>query len=137
MREVNAIYGGEMSAHHYFRDNYYSDSGMIPFLLILQLMSDENKSLSQLLNEMVKAYPCSGEINTRLDNPEKKLENIKEKYSNGKMNLTDGVSVEFDNWRFNVRLSNTEPLMRLNVESRADEKLMKNKTEEILNLIRN
>lgn len=136
MREVNSIYGGEMSAHHYFRDNYYSDSGIIPFLLILQLMSEENKTLGQLVEEMVAAYPCSGEINTKLDDPVKKLEEIKAKYSDGKMDFLDGVSVEYDDWRFNVRMSNTEPLIRLNVESKADYKLMEEKTEELLNLIR-
>ena len=136
MREVNAIYGGEMSAHHYFRNNYYSDSGIIPFLLILQLMSEENKSLSQLVEEMVNAFPCSGEINTKLDDPAGKLEEIKKKYSDGKMDTVDGVSVEYENWRFNVRLSNTEPLIRLNVESKGDVQLMKDKTEELLNLIR-
>ncbi|MGD8782005.1 MAG: phosphomannomutase/phosphoglucomutase [Ignavibacteria bacterium] len=137
MRRVNSVYGGEMSAHHYFRDNYYSDSGMIPFLLILQLMSEENKTLSELVGEMVSSYPCSGEINSRIENAPDKLEEIKEKYSDGKMDLTDGVSIEYDNWRFNVRLSNTEPLIRLNVEAKGDEKLMKQKTEELLNLIRN
>ncbi len=136
MREVNAIYGGEMSAHHYFRDNFYSDSGMIPFLLILQLMSEEQKSLFELVNEMVQAFPCSGEINTRLENPQAKLEEIKRKYSDGKTDYTDGVSVEYDNWRFNVRLSNTEPLIRLNVETRGDKKLMEAKTKELLDLIR-
>lgn len=136
MREVNAIYGGEMSAHHYFRDNYYSDSGIIPFLLIMQLMSEENKTLGELVEEMVAAYPCSGEINTKLENPEAKLEEIKAKYSDGKMETVDGVSVEYDNWRFNVRLSNTEPLIRLNVESKGDKKLMEEKTQELLNLIR-
>lgn len=136
MREVNAIYGGEMSAHHYFRDNYYSDSGIIPFLLILQLMSEENKTLGELVEEMVNAFPCSGEINTKLDNPVAKLEEIKQKYSDGKMETLDGVSVEYDDWRFNVRLSNTEPLIRLNVESKRNKKLMEEKTQELLNLIR-
>lgn len=137
MREINSIYGGEMSAHHYFRDNSYSDSGMIPFLLILQLISDENKKLSELVGEMIENYPCSGEINSTIENPAAKLEIIKQKYSDGKMDFLDGVSVEYDNWRFNVRMSNTEPLIRLNVESKKDEKLMKEKTEELLNLIRN
>lgn len=136
MREVNAIYGGEMSAHHYFRDNYYSDSGIIPFLLILQLMSEENKPLSQLVEEMIAAYPCSGEINTKIDDPSGKLEEIKKRYSDGKILTIDGVSVEYDNWRFNVRMSNTEPLIRLNVESKGDKKLMEEKTEELLSLIR-
>ncbi|MBU2492205.1 MAG: phosphomannomutase [Bacteroidetes bacterium] len=137
MREVNSIYGGEMSAHHYFRDNYYSDSGMIPFLLILELMSLENKPFSELVNEMISNYPCSGEINTTLENPLAKVEEIKAKYNDGKTDYTDGVSVEYDNWRFNVRISNTEPLIRLNVETKNDYKLMQEKTEELLNLIRN
>ncbi len=137
MREVNSIYGGEMSAHHYFRDNFYSDSGMIPFLLILQLMAEENKTLSELVGEMVSSYPCSGEINSRIENAPEKLELLKEKYSDGKMDLTDGVSIEYDDWRFNVRMSNTEPLLRLNVEAKGDENLMKQKTEELLDLIRN
>lgn len=137
MREVNSIYGGEMSAHHYFRDNYYSDSGMIPFLLILELMSLENKPFSELVNEMIAEYPCSGEINTTLEDPAAKVEEIKEKYKDGKTDYTDGVSVEYDNWRFNVRMSNTEPLIRLNVETKGDYKLMEEKTKELLNLIRN
>ena len=137
MRKVNAVYGGEMSAHHYFRDNFYSDSGLIPFLLSLQLMSEENKKFSELIEEMIEEYPCSGEINTTLDDPAKKVEEIKEKYSDGKVDELDGVSVEYDNWRFNVRMSNTEPLLRLNVETRGDKKLLEEKTEELLNLIRN
>jgi len=136
MREVNSIYGGEMSAHHYFRDNYYSDSGLIPFLLILQLMADEGKKFSELVEEMVAAYPCSGEINTKLENPQAKLEEIKSKYSDGTTDYVDGVSVEYPEWRFNVRLSNTEPLIRLNVETRNDQKLMEEKTKELLDLIR-
>jgi len=136
MREVNAIYGGEMSAHHYFRENSYSDSGMIPFLLILQLISEEGKPLSQLVGKMIDRFPCSGEINSRLDNPELKLEEIKKKYSNGRVDLLDGVSVEFDNWRFNVRMSNTEPLLRLNVETRGNKELLEEKTNELLALIR-
>ncbi len=137
MREVNSVYGGEMSAHHYFRDNAYSDSGMIPFLLVMQLMSDENKNLSELVGEMIKNYPCSGEINTTLENPKAKIDELREKYSDGTLDELDGVSVEYDTWRFNVRMSNTEPLLRLNVESKGDIQLMKQKTEELLALIRN
>ncbi|NOX16825.1 MAG: phosphomannomutase [Chlorobi bacterium] len=136
MREVDAVYGGEMSAHHYFKENAFSDSGMVPFLLIPQLMADENKKLSELVGQMIADYPCSGEINTKLENPAVKLEEIKEKYSDGKQDFLDGVSVEYDDWRFNVRMSNTEPLIRLNVESRANIELMKEKTEELLSLIR-
>jgi phosphomannomutase len=136
MREVNAIYGGEMSAHHYFRDNSYSDSGMIPFLLIMQLMSEENKPLSQLVEEMIHNYPCSGEINSKIADPAGKLAEIEKKYSDGKVDYLDGVSVEYDKWRFNLRISNTEPIIRLNVESRADINLMNEKTEELLKLIR-
>lgn len=136
MREVDAVYGGEMSAHHYFRENYYADSGLIPFLLIMQLMSDEDKTLSELVEEMVAAYPCSGEINSRIENPEEKLSALKEKYSDGEISLVDGLSVAYDNWRFNVRMSNTEPLLRLNVESKGDKKLMEEKTNELLSFIR-
>lgn len=136
MREVNAVYGGEMSAHHYFRDNYFSDSGLIPFLLILELLTSENKTLSELVGDMIKSFPCSGEINSKIENPNEKLELLKEKYSDGKLDEVDGVSIEYNSWRFNVRKSNTEPLLRLNVESRNDEKLMKEKTKELLELIR-
>lgn len=136
MREVNAVYGGEMSAHHYFRNNAYSDSGMIPFLLVLQLMSEEKKRLSELVNEMITAYPCSGEINTTLDNPAEKIKEIEAKYSDGKVDHLDGVSIEYSDWRFNLRMSNTEPILRLNVESRNDIKLLKKKTQELLKLIR-
>ncbi|MBT8377775.1 MAG: phosphomannomutase [Ignavibacteria bacterium] len=136
MREVNSIYGGEMSAHHYFRDNAYSDSGMIPFLLILQLMSEEKKTLSQLVNEMIATYPCSGEINSAIEDPSGKIKKIEEIYSDGKIDKLDGVSIEYPDWRFNLRMSNTEPILRLNVESRGDEKMMEGKTEELLNIIR-
>jgi len=102
----------------------------------MQLMSEENKTMGELVEEMVAAYPCSGEINTKLENPEVKLEEIKAKYSDGKMETVDGVSVEYDNWRFNVRLSNTEQLIRLNVESKGNKKLMEDKTQELLDLIR-
>jgi len=136
MREVNAIYGGEMSAHHYFRENAYSDSGMIPFLLILQLMSEEDKPLSLLVEEMIEAYPCSGEINSTISNPLEKIKEIEKKYSDGKIDKVDGLSVEYDNWRFNLRESNTEPIIRLNVESRGNKKLMEEKTEELLKILR-
>ncbi len=136
MREVNAIYGGEMSAHHYFRDNFYSDSGLIPFVLILQLMSDEKAKLSELVDAMIRLYPCSGEINSTISNPAEKIREIKKKYSGGINDELDGLSVEYPDWRFNIRMSNTEPLLRLNVESKNDEKLMNKKTNELLKFIR-
>jgi len=137
MRQVNSVYGGEMSAHHYFRENAYSDSGMIPFLLVMQLITEEGKKLSELVGDMIQKYPCSGEINSTIDNPKAKIAEIKAKYSDGKMDELDGISVEYDTWRFNVRMSNTEPLLRLNVESKGNAELMKAKTEELLQLIRN
>jgi phosphomannomutase len=136
MREVNAVYGGEMSAHHYFRDNAYSDSGMIPFLLILQLLSEENKPLSKLVEEMIAAYPCSGEINTTIDDPAGKIKEIENLYSDGERDYSDGLSVEYPDWRFNLRMSNTEPILRLNVESRGSIDLMNKKTDELLEIIR-
>ena len=137
MREVNAVYGGEMSAHHYFRENSYSDSGMVPFLLVMQLISEENKKLSELVGEMISNYPCSGEINSTVENGKAKLDELKEKYSDGDQDFLDGLSVEYDSWRFNVRMSNTEPLLRLNIESKGDIKLMEEKTKELLAVIRN
>ncbi len=136
MREVNAVYGGEMSAHHYFRENSYSDSGMIPFLLIMQLMSEENKKFSELVGEMIEKYPCSGEINSTIEHPKEKLNEIDKKYPGGKRDHSDGLSVEYDDWRFNLRISNTEPIIRLNVESRGNIELMKEKTDELLKAIR-
>jgi len=136
MREVDAIYGGEMSAHHYFKDNAYSDSGMIPFLLILQLISEEGKPFSNLVEEMIAAYPCSGEINSTINDPAGKINEVEKKYSDGKVDHIDGLSVEYNKWRFNLRMSNTEPILRLNVESKADINLMKEKTEELLKIIR-
>ena len=136
MREVNSIYGGEMSAHHYFRDNAYSDSGMIPFLLIMQLMSEEDKTLSDLVEEMIANYPCSGEINSTIDDPAAKIKEIEKLYTGGKVDTTDGLSVEYNDWRFNLRMSNTEPIIRLNVESKGDVLLMEEKTKELLDIIR-
>lgn len=137
MREVNSVYGGEMSAHHYFRDNAYSDSGMIPFVLILQLMSEENKPFSQLVEEMIAAYPCSGEINSQISDPARKIKEIEKIYADGKIDKLDGLSVEYDDWRFNLRMSNTEPIIRLNVEAKGSIKLLEEKTKELLALIRN
>ncbi|MEY2853550.1 MAG: phosphomannomutase [Pseudomonadota bacterium] len=141
MRECDGAYGGEMSAHHYFREFAYCDSGMIPWLIVLQVMSETGKSLSQLVGERMKLFPASGEINRKLD-PSKGgakavLERAQQHYqSQAKfIDHTDGLSVEFDNWRFNLRASNTEPLVRLNVESRGDEALMRARTAELLALM--
>ena len=109
---------------------------MIPFLLVMQLMAEEGKTLSELVGDMIAKYPCSGEINTTLENPKEKIAELKAKYSDGILDELDGVSVEYDTWRFNVRMSNTEPLLRLNVEAKGDKELMKSKTEELLNIIR-
>jgi phosphomannomutase len=136
MREVNSIYGGEMSAHHYFRDNAYSDSGIIPFLLVLQLMAAEKKTFSELVEEMIEQYPCSGEINSTIADPAGKIRELDERYTGGTHDYLDGLCVEYEDWRFNVRMSNTEPIIRLNVESKGNAGLMKQKTEELLKLIR-
>lgn len=137
MRAENAIYGGEMSAHHYFRDFSYCDSGMIPWLLVLELLSKEGRTLSDLMAERMERYPCSGEINSKVKDADEVLERIEADYSpQGKVTKIDGLSVEFANWRFNLRKSNTEPVIRLNVETRQDELLMKQKTEELLKKIR-
>lgn len=138
MRLENAVYGGEMSAHHYFRDFAYCDSGMIPWLLVAELISVSGKSLSELVNERMEKYPCSGEINYRVENVSVVLDNIIQHFKgeNPIIDKTDGISLEFAEWRFNLRASNTEPLLRLNVESRADEALMKTKVAEIEQIIK-
>jgi phosphomannomutase/phosphoglucomutase len=138
MRAENAIYGGEMSAHHYFRDFAYCDSGMIPWLLVTELLSRSGKRLSKLVDERIAAYPCSGEINYRVNDVKQTIERILSHYlpQDPVVDRTDGVSVEFPTWRFNLRGSNTEPLLRLNVEARGDAALMATRTEEIAGLIK-
>ncbi len=121
MREQDAVYGGEMSAHHYFRDFAYCDSGMIPWLLITELMSKTGKTLAELVDERMAAYPCSGEINYRVHNAPATIERVLNHFAAldpSKIDHTDGVSIEFQGWRFNLRGSNTEPLLRLNIEAR-------------------
>lgn len=134
MRIEDAVYGGEMSAHHYFRDFAYCDSGMIPWLVVANLMSRENKSLAQLIDERAARFPASGEINRTLRDADAVLEAIEADYAPGAISVgrTDGLSIEYPEWRFNLRKSNTEPLVRLNVESRGDEQLMRAKTAELL-----
>lgn len=136
MRAENAIYGGEMSAHHYFKSHWYCDSGMIPMLLVLKLMAQTGKTLGELVGEMMQKYPCSGEINSTVENVSDVLARVEAAYSGGEVSKVDGLSVEFKDWRFNLRGSNTEPVIRLNVESRGDADLMRAKTEEILALVR-
>ena len=137
MRANRAVYGGEMSGHHYFRDFYYSDSGMIPWLLLLEKISHSGQTLTDLVSERIERFPVSGEINTEVKSPKVLLEKIKEHYLpfDPIIDDIDGYSFEFPDWRFNLRMSNTEPLVRLNVESRANKTLMQKKTEEILKLI--
>jgi phosphomannomutase len=137
MRSENAIYGGEMSAHHYFRDFAYCDSGMIPWLLVAQMICQRGQTLSELVAERMAAYPCSGEINREIADPSAVLAAAEQRYTGGALEVdhTDGLSVEFSDWRFNLRMSNTEPVVRLNVESRGDIALMKAKTAELLALI--
>ncbi|WP_434133598.1 phosphomannomutase [Sporomusa sphaeroides] len=138
MRKEDAVYGGEMSAHHYFKEFSYCDSGMIPWLLVLEILCREGKPLSELMRERVACYPVSGEINSTVADAKAVIQKIEEKYAPGalKLDRVDGLSIEYENWRFNVRMSNTEPVLRLNVESRCDVRLMEEKTAELLSLIR-
>ncbi len=137
MREVDAAYGGEMSAHHYFRDFYYCDSGMVPWLLVLEIMSESGKPLSQLVEECIECFPASGEINPEVSDAKAVIDKVLAHYKEDAEDIdyTDGVGVSFAQWRFNLRMSNTEPVVRLNVESRGDIALMEAKTKEILDLM--
>ena len=139
MREVDAIYGGEMSAHHYFRDFAYCDSGMIPWLLVSALMSTHDKTVSELVSEREALYPCSGEINRTISDPKTLINTVEAHYGPGskRVEYIDGLSIEMDDWRFNLRMSNTEPVVRLNVESLGNRELMERKTEELLTMIDN
>lgn len=137
MRQEDAIYGGEMSAHHYFRDFAYCDSGMIPWLLVAEMICKTGKTLSELVSARMAAFPASGEINKTIQDPAALLKKVQARYesSASAMDFTDGLSMSFENWRFNLRMSNTEPVVRLNVESRADTALMEAKTAELLALM--
>jgi len=137
MREADAAYGGEMSAHHYFRRFGYCDTGQIPWLLVTQLMCESGKKLSALVGERIGKFPASGEINRKVADAQATIRQAEERYRPGAVAVdhTDGLSIEFDRWRFNLRSSNTEPLIRLNVESRGDAALMRSKTAELLTLI--
>ncbi|MBE1159196.1 phosphomannomutase [Dyella sp. 7MK23] len=137
MRAEDAVYGGEMSAHHYFRDFAYCDSGMIPWLLIAERISRTGVSLAEMVEARMQAYPCSGEINFRVEDTRATIERVVQHFVNDALAVdkTDGVSMEFADWRFNLRGSNTEPLLRLNVESRADQALMEARTAHLRDLI--
>ena len=137
MREVDAVYGGEMSAHHYFRDFSYADSGMIPWLLVAEVMSETRTSLSALVGERMRLFPASGEINRKVDDTPGRLAAAEARYKADAVSIDrmDGLSMAFADWRFNLRASNTEPLLRLNVESRGNESLMRERTAELLELL--
>lgn len=136
MRAENAIYGGEMSAHHYFRDHWYCDSGMIPLLLIADLVSRTCRSLGELVGEMIENYPCSGEVNSTVESVPEVLARVEAQFGGGRVDKLDGLSVEFADWRFNLRGSNTEPVIRLNVETRGNRQLMLDRTKELLAIVR-
>ena len=136
MRAEDASYGGEMSAHHYFKAHWYCDSGMIPLLLVAKLVGKTGRTLGDLVGEMVRKYPCSGEVNSTVTDVPTVLKRVEGHYSDGKIDRIDGLSVEYPQWRFNLRGSNTEPVIRLNVETRADHDLMVAKTAELLKFIR-
>ncbi len=137
MRGEDAVYGGEMSAHHYFREFAYADSGMIPWLLIAQLVSESGRSLADWVEDRMAAFPCSGEINFKVADAKLAVGRVMEHFAalQPALDHTDGISADFGDWRFNLRSSNTEPLLRLNVETRGDAALLKARTDEISTLI--
>lgn len=137
MRAEDAVYGGEMSAHHYFREFAYADSGMIPWLLIAQLVSESGRSLADWVEDRMAAYPCSGEINFKVADAKAAVARVMAHFAAQApvLDHTDGISADFGDWRFNLRSSNTEPLLRLNVEARGDAALMQARTDEISRLV--
>lgn len=139
MRRVNGIYGAEMSAHHFFRDFSFCDSGMIPWLIVSQIISESGRGLGELVHEMEKAFPCSGEINLPAHDVKAVLQAVEDQYGGraAEVKHIDGVSMDFGNWRFNLRPSNTEPLIRFNLETRGDRKLMEEKRDEMIHFVKN
>ena len=137
MRENDALYGGEMSAHHYFRDFYYCDSGMIPWLLVAELISESGRPLSNLVDDRMRLFPASGEINRTVNDAKAAILAVRDAYENKaeSIDTTDGVSMDFAEWRFNLRSSNTEPVIRLNVESRENPDLMRQQVQKILDML--
>lgn len=139
MRAEDAVYGGEMSAHHYFRDFFYCDSGMIPWLLVSELICRKQQPLSSMLSDRIAKFPSPGEINSHVADAKAAIQKVLDHFERDAIAVdkTDGISLEFDNWRFNLRMSNTEPVVRLNVESKGDKPLVEQKTTEILHLLNN
>src|SRR5690606_38307878 len=137
-RLEDAVYGGEMSAHHYFRDFAYCDNGNIPWLLVTELLCVRDKKLSTLVADRMAKFPCSGERNNTVGNPKGIIQSIEKHYtaSAKEVKKVDGLSMEFDNWRFNIRMSSTEPVLRLNIEARDDVALMEEKTQELLGFVK-
>ncbi|MBT3799095.1 MAG: phosphomannomutase CpsG, partial [Porticoccaceae bacterium] len=137
MRAEDAVYGGEMSAHHYFRDFFYCDSGMIPWLLVMELISSSGRPLSDLVSAMVEAYPSPGEINRTIADPAEAIRQVKKYYKADALVIdeVDGISMEFADWRFNLRMSNTEPVVRFNVETRGDRELLEQRQNEVLAIL--
>jgi phosphomannomutase len=134
MRQEAAVYGGEMSGHHYFRDFAYCDSGMIPWLLVAGIVSRSGQPLSALVGERIRRFPCSGEINRRVGDAAATLRQVRARYAKAALRVDeiDGLSCEFPDWRFNIRASNTEPVMRLNVEAKAAATDVRVRSAEIL-----
>src|SRR5699024_5546330 len=137
MRREDAVYGGEMSAHHYFRDFAYCDTGMLPWLLVAELLCRDSRTFSERVVERQRRYPVSGEINREVEDISSAMDMIESRFARGAIRIehVDGLSVEFAQWRFNLRPSNTEPVVRLNVESRGDRALMEDKTGAILDAL--
>jgi phosphomannomutase len=135
MRKEDAVFGGEVSAHYYFRDFSQADSGVVPFLLMVELISKRGRKLSELLAPFRERFFITGELNTPVADVALKLQELKERYSDGRVTHLDGISVDYDDWHFNVRPSNTEPLLRLNLEATSEE-LMEAKRDEVIGLIR-
>jgi phosphomannomutase len=136
MNQEDAVFAGEVTGHYYFKDFFYADSGIVPSLIIMEMLSKKDVKLSQLLAELEAKYFISGEINTRISGEaQAKMKELADTYSDGKIEWLDGVSVTYDDWHFNVRPSNTEPLLRLNLEAKSQE-LMEEKRDEVLRIIR-
>jgi phosphomannomutase len=136
MRDEGGAFGGEVSGHYYFADFYNADSGTVPALLILELLSKKEAKLSELVEQFRAKYFISGEINSEVEDSDEKMAAIEEKFSDGEVSKLDGISVDYDDWHFNVRASNTEPLLRLNLESLVSKEDMERRRDEVLQLIR-